>query len=153
MRRTVLLALAAAMPLSTIAVPRAAHAAEPRSAACSATSVVSVMGVHAPTTPQCSLPILACPAESAGCVFTSKMSMTAAAGLGASRGLLRITHVDTGQRSDFYCGGPATACHSITPSAFLPAGTRLRVACSATKDNVLVNTKVNCAAAFEPLGE
>ena len=150
----VLLIAAIALP-ATMLVATAAQAgvAEPTSAKCSDSALAAVQGVYVPSQAKCSTGVVQCPVNSAGCSFGASIEMTAVTGVGASRGQLRLKDPDTGQTTDFFCGGPATHCGPLFVTSFLPAGQRLIATCSVTKDNVLVRPTVKCSAAFQPLGE
>ena len=154
MRKFFALLIAVALPLLTLAVQAGpAEAAGPLATSCSNSGLASVNGIHLLADPGCTTAVAECPPASAGCAYTASMKMTSSFGVGASRGLLRITNVTTGQYNDFYCGGPATQCGQINPTSYLPAGTRMKVSCSVTKDNVVVQPAVSCSQRFAPLGE
>ena len=153
MRRTNSAVVAIVIPgMVLVAQLTAATAADPLSAGCSASTVVTANGISLPDQPSCTTVAMACPAESPGCAFTASISQTAAAGLGASRGRLRITDVGTSAVTDFYCGGPPTQCTYTIPTVFLPAGARLTATCAVTEENILVMPALDCSAAFSPLG-
>ena len=154
MRKIFTLLVALALPLLTLTVQALpAQAADPLSAQCSNNALVSLMGVHLPASPDCSTGPAQCPPSSPGCAYSASIKITSAGGLGTSRGLLRLTNPDTGQYSDFYCGGSAKLCNPIVPTTFLPASTRMVASCSVTNDNILISPVVTCSQSFSPLGE
>jgi hypothetical protein len=153
-RLFVALAVAIGLAMPFLAVS-SANAAYPASATCaSTTKVVRLLA----DVPSCTA-VAECPSES-GCVFIGTMSASSDTTVGTAQGRLRLTIVDTGAYSDFFCSasaailasGAKSGCTVNPPTAFLPGGTRIAATCTFVGKTVSLNAQVNCGSSFTPLG-